>query len=924
MDFNRKLIFSLIDLKKLISKITKDTSKPKNIFIEILKAKNDKKELRPYQLSNNLAASNLVFRQCANNRKQSKLASNQLKYNEVFKTQDSKSRLHRLVNLKSILNKKIDLEDRRKFSLKESKNTLKRKLSTKFESITHDFGQNQLINLNRLFCFYFLLIYSIYSLVSVLIERANNPTVNFTDYVKSRGNLVNISVSFCFEFEDLLSKEITEKIYRNLNLDYPLNIERELDLGKMDYAEMKKREDMYLNELYSLYNLEQLDKLTSNLTDIIDSIYLGLKSYSFSEKFFDPNETYSIIRSYSPNDLDPKVFYFKDSKCVKFFLSKTDFYFIFEIEYSFASFKFKKDVGGYYIEQDQEYPNKNSTIFHGTIDFQIRKIENKYEYCIDYPTEYGWCSSPEDCESKCVGQNYTIKLKRLSVNYPIVLNDENKHYFFDNETISSNKEKQSRHFWSDCYLKRKNDPCKDLKYYKFSTVYYREKEVFLYLSNDISQRRIEHRFKNVEIVNYMLNIGSLIYDLNLNVIINYLISLILLFYVKLLRLVSPRAYFNHEIKLRLKNFLAFLKFLVLLIGFLLHFRYVAYNYIHNNEPITSNLFDRPQNYIFIPNVTFCIGNRFHVYNETALKKSRFQNKTGRQLENEFPNLNDTFLRIEFKNQELNGIEINDSDIVSLESTGNYENSVYVSTYFLFESKCYTFSLSVKYNPLLFLTYNSIYPIRFELKSLREFHYSVFINDYQKYSFKNYINIERDSEFHIYYEAVRITNDLELKFRIKFNYYLRNEETYFFDDQADYFNFLLDEFAKDKNLTTTRIPLTKAYFHLKIDNKKFLDYYIDQHYSNEDDIFIQDLSYPVYRTISDSYDTINRTSVQLDPLFLEQHVQYRSRLSFNEAILYTGTLLSFWLNTCYIGLTGFLRRFFRAVKYYFKRILSYFK
>lgn len=380
---------------------------------------------------------------------------------------------------------------------------------------------------------------------------------------------------------------------------------------------------------------------------------------------------------------------------------------------------------------------------------------------------------------------------------------------------------------------------------------------------------------------------------------------------------------NRLDRLVLKNFLNFLKILILFFGFFFHLYYALSAYVFDSQSVRSSSYeDRPTN-IRVPNFTFCIGNQFEFVSYLSESQTqidfftsigKFTNKTANELQSLFPSMRQTLMKIDLKDENLGEFTLDEKQIGELEEKGSFRDLLYVSTFFLEQSKCSTFYLSVRYSSIPFCLYDAMYPIRFEFRKLNKtFHYTMFLFDREKYTFRNPITLTENRDFMLFFDAMKITIDNELIGRTYLANFFTQKKLLTFESQAEYFEYLRVKFKDATNLTTTSIPLPESYFDLPIDNEAFREFYTTELLEHEEEFFFPETEKLLFRSVVTWRDANNLTRVYLIPRFLQQYIDYSKNQSITETILYIGTVLSFWLNTCYIDLFAFIRGLIRSCK-----------
>ena len=829
-----------------------------------------------------------------------------------------------LMLAQQILKKKFQ-----KFSLTnrpQGRSLLQEKLK-RLKSLIGNLGYVQLVNFNRLFCFYLLISLSVVFAGEYLENMQKEPQALYTNLERAFFD-DPISVSFCFDLREIVPSDIQKNIYQNIvNKPTKAYADRNYsnpNTSKHEEHMLKIRlRDQYLNLFYHIYSLSQIDEITLSVKDLLQSVYLGFKEYGFESNQAKKSDARTIYDLYS---LNPVVFYFRGSKCVKLFINRTDFLYVYEHERSFALFDFKVAYEKYYIEQDDQLPNKQSTAFGGWIEFQLKKRLNDSSSCMNFALHES-CKSKGDCESQCIQANYTGQHKAISVNHPIIVSDLNRQFHFHSKTISTKNEK---HLGCNLTFER---PCKDFQFYKFTSGPWPPKEVMINLSNEINKQRAVTRFRRIDFLNFILNIGSLTFNVNVTTTIDFLILFVLLIFAKLSECFRQSLFRSRRtlsgkrsrktgllVKLVLKKFLNLLKIVILFCGFFVHFFYALGVNLFAGELRSSTYMSSP-NRVKVPNFTICIGNEFVSYlsdsqtqKDYLSKKGVFTNKTAEELIPQFPSMTQTLLQIEFHDKNFNKINLNETEIFELESTGNFQDMLYLSTFFLEQSMCSTFNLRIVYSSLLFRLYDVKYQIRFNFRKLNKtaFHYTLFISDRNRFTFRNPIPLREEQEFFLFFDLTKNLYDDELLVR---NYLIKlftKNSVSGFANQAEYFEHLRSEFKTAKGLATTAIPLPANYFNLQINEKEFQEFYKTKFQSHEEDVFISETAHRSYRTMVVFLDS-NGTRVNIVPQFLQQTTNYSNDQSIAQTFLYIGTILSFWLNTCLIGFPAYIRSLFRSCK-----------
>ena len=288
-------------------------------------------------------------------------------------------------------------------------------------------------------------------------------------------------------------------------------------------------------------------------------------------------------------------------------------------------------------------------------------------------------------------------------------------------------------------------------------------------------------------------------------------------------------------------------------------------------------------------------------------------RTGEELKTLFPSLTETVKEILYINQDLSRIKLNDANISELELDRNHNNSIHLTTFYFEESKCFTFCLSFKLNSISFSLMNLISPLSISLHELNpDFHYSIFITDYFKHTFQNPFEILNNELALLFFGKLTIKIDPEYLIQKFISRLIKKGDLISFENQLEYFQFLMNKFNQEKNLTTTKLPLYEMGFKYKIDNEAFMKFYEDHFLKTEDKIsLLSHTEKGIFKTISYAFQTINSTALRLHPLFLENVIEYQNRFTLNDAVLYIGTIISFWLNTCYCDLIKYFKQLIKS-------------
>ena len=875
IDLNRKLICSFLKLKNWSSSVYRNKSatgysnnkKSNNCSMNYAINKRFKNESNQYKKSNQLTKNNRLKPGGSNlipvspyiqSRKRPKLLLNPYCYN---------------IHLKQKIRR--DLSTTKEFK--------------KLIPISRTIEDNKLTNLNRLVCFWLLIILSVYFFNQTLteIERDNN-RIAYNDFYRPNNYIGSLSVSFCFDFEDLLIK-------KRINEDDKV-VEKKILPNSFPRSKIKNA--TYLDQFYSNYTLKEIDDKTMSLETIVDSVFIGMREYKFK------NESESFnLKSYIDR-FKLLVFYFQDSKCIRFFLNRTDYQFTTQLENSFVWFHFKPDIKMYFIEQYDQLPNRESIPFNGHINFNLDSTKYPKEECFDFENDE--FKSEADYTSSCVQESYIEKYQSITVNCPVVLDDSNRDLKFDNKSIADKKEQNIT-----CVAEF-GPPCHKVEYLKYSNFDFHTKIVTIQLSNRIKQTRYEKKIKAINFINFMLSVSAMIYDLNLKTLTNSLILFVLLAYSKIDDLLIDREIIrsNEQRRTKIKYISIVLNFLrssFLFIGIFIHLYNVSYFYFYSNELVASNYIDR-LDFLKVPNLTICVGNQFNTFNKRWTVD--IQNRTGIELNDVFPSLVDTIEYIEIKNEIFVKTRLDNSDVGKLELERNYADLLYIKSFYYEESKCTSFHLSVVYDADLFNLYNVVYPFRFKMRKLNtsRFHYTVFIGDKNEYSFQTPFTVHENHENHYFYGEIDITFDTELVILMYLQHLIKWRSTLTFTSTIEYLDKILTSFLERTGQITTKIPIDERYFNYTINNQEFMNFYETEYRKDEDKEFLKSIGH-FFRGVSMRFETNETTTVQLNPRFTKQNVKYGNKLTFSEFVLYVGTIISFWLNTCYFDLANYLKHIF---------------
>lgn len=191
-------------------------------------------------------------------------------------------------------------------------------------------------------------------------------------------------------------------------------------------------------------------------------------------------------------------------------------------------------------------------------------------------------------------------------------------------------------------------------------------------------------------------------------------------------------------------------------------------------------------------------------------------KTGDELEQRTPNLTNLFVEMYLLRDDLSFENLLDRApcLAKLMKTFYFRNS-----------KCIEVNLQdfqVQSDTVKLKVASSVLDITLTNVATKQL--NAFIQAYNFVNFNRAIPIKPNTFYTISYTTVRmIRNDkfLFLKNPSIFIDFLLNKNIR--NEQHDYFRYLLDTFYAETRLTTTHLPIDRPYFHVKIDNRQFLDF-----------------------------------------------------------------------------------------------------
>lgn len=453
------------------------------------------------------------------------------------------------------------------------------------------------------------------------------------------------------------------------------------------------------------------------------------------------------------------------------------------------------------LPDGKEFNSAVNYLHDNQYDFlkQVTKHRPALGRCTDYGQEYATCNNRLTCFNQCVHNESLAHNMNVSA-YFVVDKDQ-----FSEETWSKLFHTYSVQNYTDlgaeCQSRLAKPDCIESNYQRHTKSdqpptgkLRRQFDLYYYAFN-----LIEELPSRYALVLSLLNLQGIIFNLDV---------------LQLVTLLS--FFFKFKYNMKGNKFYLPLLYLICFVGFVLHVSFIFFG-IKNDELIHSEYYEE-LNTREMPETLFCFDLRYSVAGQ--------MNVTGNDLEELTKEINAerVFERISYLDKWNRWVEV---DRYSGFKTKDFS----IHTFYLIDKKCFQLKINIDYelhqfyfkdqpdNTVLKVDFYSPFILRsrgatFFAKKRDKFHFSKPINlmPYKSYSISQEL-------YDVYYndKFQAIKNPMSI-FRES---YLNNADLYL--------RSLRDDFKERYNTTTMSIPLEKADFHLRIDDKLFRDYYYaEQH------------------------------------------------------------------------------------------------